>query len=63
MDSFQFISVDECLIYSCSVQGMSMVPQVTELVLAELLYLQYESTTAPIYMYINSTGVQVQLQD
>ncbi|GMH39017.1 hypothetical protein BSKO_06915 [Bryopsis sp. KO-2023] len=38
--------------------GMSMVPQVTELVLAELLYLQYDSPTAPIYMYINSTGVQ-----
>eukprot|EP00210_Caulerpa_lentillifera_P004670 g4455.t1 len=38
--------------------GMSLVPQVTELMLAELLYLQYDNPTAPIYMYINSTGVQ-----
>ena len=40
-------------------QGMSLVPAVTELMLAELLYLQYDSPTAPVYMYINSTGVQV----
>ncbi len=39
---------------------MSLVPAVTELMLAELLYLQYDSPTAPVYMYINSTGVQVQ---
>ena len=38
---------------------MSLVPQVTELLLAELLYLQYDSPTRPIYMYINSTGVAV----
>ena len=38
---------------------MSLVPAVTELMLAELLYLQYDSPTAPVYMYINSTGVQV----
>lgn len=37
--------------------GMSLVPAVTELMLAELLYLQYDSPTQPIYMYINSTGV------
>lgn len=37
--------------------GMSLVPQVTELMLAELLYLQYDNPTRPIYMYINSTGV------
>ena len=38
---------------------MSLVPAVTELMLAELLYLQYDSPTRPIYMYINSTGVAV----
>lgn len=38
--------------------GMSLVPAVTELMLAELLYLQYDNPTAPVYMYINSTGVQ-----
>ena len=38
---------------------MSLVPAVTELMLAELLYLQYDNPTAPVYMYINSTGVQV----
>ena len=40
-------------------QGMSLVPAVTELMLAELLYLQYDNPTRPIYMYINSTGVAV----
>jgi len=35
---------------------MSLVPSVTELILAELLYLQYEDASKPIYMYINSTG-------
>lgn len=38
---------------------MSLVPSVTELLLAEFLYLQYENNTAPIYMYVNSAGVQV----
>lgn len=36
---------------------MSLVPAVTELMLAELLYLQYDNPTRPIFMYINSTGV------
>eukprot|EP01024_Parvocaulis_polyphysoides_P066513 TRINITY_DN7821_c1_g1_i4.p2 TRINITY_DN7821_c1_g1~~TRINITY_DN7821_c1_g1_i4.p2 ORF type:complete len:164 (-),score=8.83 TRINITY_DN7821_c1_g1_i4:160-651(-) len=35
--------------------GMSLVPSVTELLLAELLYLQYDNPTKPIYMYINSS--------
>lgn len=38
---------------------MSLVPAVTELLLAELLYLQYDNPTRPIFMYINSAGVQV----
>mmetsp|Transcript_2919 Transcript_2919/g.10574 ORF Transcript_2919/g.10574 Transcript_2919/m.10574 type:complete len:236 (-) Transcript_2919:1850-2557(-) len=36
--------------------GMTLVPSVTELILAELLYLQYEDRNKPIHMYINSTG-------
>lgn len=36
--------------------GMSLVPSVTELILAEFLYLQYEDEDKPIYLYINSTG-------
>ncbi|XP_020581958.1 ATP-dependent Clp protease proteolytic subunit-related protein 4, chloroplastic [Phalaenopsis equestris] len=36
--------------------GMSLVPSVTELMLAEFLYLQYEDEQKPIYLYINSTG-------
>jgi len=36
--------------------GMPLVPAVTELVIAELLYLNYESTDDPITMYINSSG-------
>lgn len=35
---------------------MTLVPSVTELILAELLYLQYEDNKKPIYLYINSTG-------
>jgi len=35
---------------------MTLVPSVTELVLAELLYLQYEDDKKPIHLYINSTG-------
>ena len=36
--------------------GMSLVPAVTELIIAEFLYLQYEDSSKPVYMYINSTG-------
>ncbi|OUS41789.1 Clp protease proteolytic subunit /Translocation-enhancing protein tepa, partial [Ostreococcus tauri] len=36
--------------------GMTLVPSVTELILAELLYLQYEDSKKPIQLYINSTG-------
>ncbi|XP_027350518.1 ATP-dependent Clp protease proteolytic subunit-related protein 3, chloroplastic [Abrus precatorius] len=36
--------------------GMPLVPAVTELVVAELMYLQYMDPVQPIYMYINSTG-------
>ena len=36
--------------------GMPLVPAVTELIIAELLYLNYESTADPITMYINSSG-------
>lgn len=35
---------------------MSLVPSVTELMLAEFLYLQYDDPEKPIYLYINSTG-------
>ena len=38
---------------------MSLVPAVTELMLAELMYLQYDNPSKPVYMYINSAGVQV----
>jgi len=36
--------------------GMPLVPAVTELVIAQLLFLNYESSDKPIYMYINSPG-------
>mmetsp|Transcript_4761 Transcript_4761/g.7198 ORF Transcript_4761/g.7198 Transcript_4761/m.7198 type:complete len:285 (+) Transcript_4761:14-868(+) len=36
--------------------GMPLVPAVTELIIAELLYLNYESATKPIFMYINTPG-------
>ncbi len=36
--------------------GMPLVPAVTELIIAELLFLQYEDPEKPIKIYINSTG-------
>jgi ATP-dependent Clp protease protease subunit len=36
--------------------GMPLVPAVTELIIAELLYLQYDDPEKPIKVYINSTG-------
>ncbi|KAF3454525.1 hypothetical protein FNV43_RR04973 [Rhamnella rubrinervis] len=36
--------------------GMPLVPAVTELVVAELMYLQWMDPKDPIYIYINSTG-------
>ncbi|KAJ8612826.1 hypothetical protein CTAYLR_002053 [Chrysophaeum taylorii] len=36
--------------------GMPMVPAVTELIVAELLYLNYESPSKPVTLYINSPG-------
>ena len=36
--------------------GMPLVPAVTELIIAELLYLQYDDPEKPIKIYINSTG-------
>ena len=35
---------------------MQLVPAVTELIVAELLYLQYKDRQKPIFLYINSTG-------
>jgi len=36
--------------------GTPIVAQVSELIIAELLFLQYESTEKPVLMYINSPG-------
>lgn len=36
--------------------GMPLVPAVSELIIAELLYLNYEDSNKPITMYINSSG-------
>lgn len=36
--------------------GMPLIAAVTELIVAELLYLQYDDPEKPIYIYINSTG-------
>ncbi|CAL5194747.1 unnamed protein product [Lathyrus oleraceus] len=36
--------------------GMPLVPAVTELVIAQLMYLQWKQPKEPIYVYINSTG-------
>lgn len=40
-------------------QGMSLVPAVTELVAAEMMWLQYQDPNTPISFYINSLGCAV----
>lgn len=39
-----------------TLSAFQLVPAVTELVVAELMYLQYMDPKEPIYIYINSTG-------
>jgi len=41
--------------------GAPLVPQVTELIVAQLLYLNYESPSKGVYMYINSVGTSPQM--
>jgi len=38
--------------------GMSLVPQVTELIISELLWLNYTQPTKPVSLYVHSTGSQ-----
>ncbi|KAK2405414.1 ATP-dependent Clp protease proteolytic subunit 2, mitochondrial [Trifolium repens] len=38
--------------------GMPIVPAVTELILAQLMWLDYDNPAKPIYLYINSSGTQ-----
>ena len=33
-----------------------LVPAVTELIIAEIMYLQYKDRSKPMFLYINSTG-------
>ncbi|KAK7280265.1 hypothetical protein RJT34_25327 [Clitoria ternatea] len=38
--------------------GMPIVPAVTELLVAQFMWLDYDNPTKPIYLYINSSGTQ-----
>ncbi|RAL38903.1 hypothetical protein DM860_015264 [Cuscuta australis] len=38
--------------------GMPIVPSVTELVLAQFMWLDFDNSTKPIHLYINSSGTQ-----
>ncbi|KAJ6965037.1 ATP-dependent Clp protease proteolytic subunit family protein [Populus alba x Populus x berolinensis] len=38
--------------------GMPIVPAVTELLVAQFMYLDYDDPSKPIYLYINSSGTQ-----
>ncbi|KAJ8465535.1 hypothetical protein OPV22_028087 [Ensete ventricosum] len=38
--------------------GMPIVPAVTELLVAQLMWLDYDNASKPIYLYINSSGTQ-----
>ncbi|KAF3324724.1 ATP-dependent Clp protease proteolytic subunit-related protein 4 [Carex littledalei] len=37
--------------------GLPLIPEVTEILIAQLIFLQEEDPQKPIYLYINSTGV------
>ncbi|XP_002970082.2 ATP-dependent Clp protease proteolytic subunit-related protein 1, chloroplastic [Selaginella moellendorffii] len=38
--------------------GMAIVPAVTELIVAEMLFLDFDNPSKPIYLYINCSGTQ-----
>lgn len=38
------------------ISPLQLVSAVTELIIAELFYLQYKDATKPVYLYINSSG-------
>lgn len=38
--------------------GMPIVPAVAELIMAELMWLDYDNPAKPVYVYINSPGIQ-----
>lgn len=38
---------------------MQIVPAVTELLVAQFMWLDYDNPSKPIYLYINSSGTQV----
>lgn len=40
----------------CFSHFSQLVPAVTELIVSELLYLQYTDSSKPCYVYINSSG-------
>lgn len=44
-------------------KSMQIVPAVTELIVAQFMWLDYDNPTKPIYLYINSSGTQVILVD
>lgn len=41
---------------------MQIVPAVTELLVAQFMWLDYDNPSKPIYLYINSPGTQVSVQ-
>lgn len=43
--------------------GMPIVPAVTELLIAELMWLDYDNASKPIYLYINSSGTQNEMME
>ncbi|KAF5444309.1 hypothetical protein F2P56_036795 [Juglans regia] len=42
--------------------GMPIVPAVTELLVAQFMWLDYDNPSKPIYLYINSSGTQVSIE-
>lgn len=40
---------------------MQIVPAVTELLVAQFMWLDYDNPAKPIYLYINSPGTQVSI--
>ena len=45
----------------CMLAGLQLVPAVTELVISELLWLNYVNVEKPVYLYVHSQGSQTPL--
>lgn len=59
--SIYYILLFILLHYAKIIFLLQIVPAVTELLVAQFMWLDYDNPSKPIYLYINSSGTQVKL--